>query len=383
MNDMYSLAEFAPLSKLSLHKLMKGQAVRVQHGHGLKLHLSKVQHKKHKSSMMKGKGYNLTFDPYQSQLHGQGFFEDLGRSFATNIGKPLASGLIHQGIPMTLGALGGMAGSLPGSISFNPVVAGLGGMAGEQLGNYAGTKLADYVGSKTGYGLSDVLKAIAPHAKKAMIHVGKELGKKALSKALEYAEQKALERGVSPEIIHHSKKVAHHVASGHPIDEEHSVREVIEGGLKHHPHYAKVHQKMNEMFGHGRMLIDEPFTARQAVDMGGQFLKNPAGTMGFGLKHKRKAKKGGTLLIDQPFTAREAVDMGGQFFKNPAGTMGFGLKHKRKAKKGGTLLIDEPITTRQIVDNAGRFFKNPAGSLGFGLKKHRHLHGSALMAAGY
>ena len=350
---MYSLAEFAPLSKLSLHKLMKGQAVRVQHGHGLKLHLSKVQHKKHKSSMMKGKGYNLTFDPYQSQLHGQGFFDDLGRSFATNIGKPLASGLIHQGIPMTLGALGGMAGALPGSISFNPVVAGLGGLAGEQVGNYAGTKLADYVGSKTGYGLSDVLKAIAPHAKKAMIHVGKELGKKALSKALEYAEQKALERGVSPEIIHHSKKVAHHVASGHPIDEEHSVREVIEGGLKHHPHYAKVHHKMNEMFGHG-MGVDG-----------------------------RMHRYGGALLIDEPITTRQIVDNAGRFFKNPAGTMGFGMKKKKKVKKGGTLLIDQPFTARQAVDMGGQFIKNPAGSLGFGLKKHRHLHGSALMAAGY
>jgi hypothetical protein len=334
MESHYSPADFAPLSKLSLQKLMRGQAVRVQHGKGLRMHLSKVQHKKHKSSMMKGKGYNLTMDPYQMQMHGQGFFEDLGRSFR-DAGRPIASALIHQGIPMALGAAGGMAGALPGSISFNPVVAGLGGLAGEQLGQYGGTKLADYIGSQTGYGLNDVLKAMAPHAKKALIHVGKEVGKKALSKALEYAEKKALERGVPPEIIMQSKRAAHAAASGQPMDAEYSVREIMEGGLQHHPQYAKVQSKMHEMFGHGmrggRMLIDEPFTARQAVDTTGRFLKDPAGTLGFGLKKKKKVKKGGTLLIDQPFTARQAVDMGGQFSRDPRGTLGFGMR------RGGAL----------------------------------------------
>ena len=50
-------------------------------------------------------------------------------------------------------------------------------------------------------------------------------------------------------------------------------------------------------------------------------------------------RRGGTLLIDQPFTARQAVDTGGRFFKDPAKTVGFGL-HARKLKmsRGGALL---------------------------------------------
>jgi hypothetical protein len=36
--------------------------------------------------------------------------------------------------------------------------------------------------------------------------------------------------------------------------------------------------------------------------------------------------KGGTALIDQPFTVRQAYDRGGDFVKNPMKTFGFGSK---------------------------------------------------------
>ena len=80
----------------------------------------------------------------------------------------------------------------------------------------------------------------------------------------------------------------------------------------------------------------------------------------------KRGKRGGTLLIDQPFTARQAVDTTGRFVKDPAKTLGF----------GGRLLIDEPFTARQAVDTTGRFVKDPAKTIGFGkvprmLKKDR------------
>ena len=74
-----------------------------------------------------------------------------------------------------------------------------------------------------------------------------------------------------------------------------------------------------------------------------------------------KRMMGGTALIDQPFTARQAVNATGNFFKDPGGTIGFG-------SHGGTLLIDQPFTVRQAVNSTGNFFKDPGGTIGFGFE---------------
>ena len=362
---MYSIAEFAPISKPSLKKLMKGHAVRVQHGSGMNLHLSKVQHKKHHSTKMKGKGYNLTFDPYQIQLHhqmmGQGFFDDIGSAFTNNIinpakeafqhdviapiqsavispvqsavqsapaafehfgkqlkrggtklGKNIASQLIHKGIPMAASTLGGVAGSAAGALTGNPLGAYAGEAAGSTLGGMAGDQLANYVGKKTGYGLlSHAVKALAPHAKKALIHVGKEVGKHVLTKGLEHAEKMALHHGVSPHVVHESKMVAHHVASGNHLPPEQMVHEVMEGALQHHPHYARVKGMMQDMFGHGMHRMHR-------------------------MHRMHHGMHGGTALIDQPFTVRQAYHAADNFGRDPMGTLGFGLK--KKHKKGGALM---------------------------------------------
>ena len=76
----------------------------------------------------------------------------------------------------------------------------------------------------------------------------------------------------------------------------------------------------------GRLLIDEPFTARQAVSTIGDFVKDPKKSLGFGV--------GGTLLIDQPFTARQAVNQIGNFVKDPKGMLGFGLCHHCGSQSG-------------------------------------------------
>lgn len=320
MYNMYSPAEFAPLSQASLKRLMKGHTVRVKHGSGLQLGLSKMQMKKHMASKKKGQGgYNMTFDPYQSQMHGQGFFEDvgsafksLGNSFVENVAKPVgreaikegkrqgrkvASKLIHEGIPYASSALGGLAGTTLGGLTGNPLGAEAGEVIGQQLGEYGGTKLADYVGKKTGYGMKQLMtESQMKQATKPRLH-------------------------------------------GEGIPE--------------------------------MMLMS---------------------AMGYGLKKRGRPRKGGTLLIDQPFTARQAVNTTGNFFKNPSKTLGFGVREdimgnqsvraiQGRGTRGGTLLIDQPVTTRQIVNTTGNFFKNPSKTLGFGMQKK--MLGKALIQAGY
>ena len=339
---MYHAVKIGPLSKASIHKLLRGGAVRVQHGNAHTVHLSKEQLKKHHRAAAKGKGHNLTLDPYQQKMHGNGFFDDIGAAFQTHLidpvrseviapaehfmkslpstiesegkkvgrklknggerlGRATASALIHKGIPAVASSLGGVAGSSLGALS-GPVGSTLGGLAGSELGSLAGQKLADYVGSQTGYGLMDIVRAIAPHAKKAVFHVGKELGKSVVSKGLKMAEEEAHRRGLHPSMVHEAKNIAHAYAqdpSAFRGKEAHIVKEVVEGALSGHPMYHAVKSKMHQMFGHGMRhmhggtaLIDQPFSFRQATDAASNFSRDPLGAFGYGVKHR---KRGGAL----------------------------------------------------------------------------------------
>jgi len=408
---MYHAVKIGPLSKASIHKLLRGGAVRVQHGNAHTVHLSKEQLKKHHRAAAKGKGHNLTLDPYQQKMHGNGFFDDIGAAFQTHLidpvrseviapaehfmkslpstiesegkkvgrklknggerlGRATASALIHKGIPAVASSLGGVAGSSLGALS-GPVGSTLGGLAGSELGSLAGQKLADYVGSQTGYGLMDIVRAIAPHAKKAVFHVGKELGKSVVSKGLKMAEEEAHRRGLHPSMVHEAKNIAHAYAqdpSAFRGKEAHIVKEVVEGALSGHPMYHAVKSKMHQMFGHGMRhmhggtaLIDQPFSFRQATDAASNFSRDPLGAFGFGLKpRKRRVKKGGALA--------------------PAG-MGLKRRTPRKRMHGGTALIDQPFSFRQATDAASNFSRDPLGAFGYGVKHRKR--GGALRPAGY
>ena len=376
---MYHPVKVAPLSKASIHKLLRGGAVRIQHGTAHTLHLSKEQLKKHNRAIAKGKGHNITLDPYQMEMHGKGFFEDIG-SALTKLGKSTASALIHKGIPAVASTLGRVAGSSLGALS-GPIGSTLGGMAGSELGSLAGQKLSDYVGSQTGYGLTDIVRLLAPHAKKAVMHVGKELQKEAISKGLKIAEEVAHRRGLHPSMILEAKHLAHAYAQDPAAfkgNEEHLVREVVEGALTGHPMYHSVKAKMHKMFGHGMhgkihgkmhggtALIDQPFSVRQATDSASNFVHNPMGSFGFGLKKKKPIKR--------------AVKHGGAL--SPAGGA-----LKKMHMHGGTALIDQPFSVRQATDSASKFAHDPLGVFGYGLKKKKPLHrkkkGGALHPAGY
>jgi hypothetical protein len=138
---MYSNADIDSLSVGQLRKLLKGGAVRVRCGSGMKVGLSAPQHKKLMSAHKKGKMMTLTMDPYQSQMHGQGLFGDIGNFFS----RTLPSRLIHQGLPEAGAVVGGVVGSEIGG----PV----GSVVGSKLGRLGGKKLAEETGRRTGYGV--------------------------------------------------------------------------------------------------------------------------------------------------------------------------------------------------------------------------------------
>ena len=83
---------------------------------------------------------------------GAGFFDDVrnvGHEVVHDIqnsGRPIASHLIHTGLPIFAGSAGGVIG---GMATANPI----GGVVGGTAGTYLGTALGDYIGAKTGYGL--------------------------------------------------------------------------------------------------------------------------------------------------------------------------------------------------------------------------------------
>jgi hypothetical protein len=95
---MYIPTSVEPLSHPQMSKLLKGHAVRVKHGHGHQLHLSHQQHKKLMSAHSKGKGMNLMLDPYQIDMHGQGFLSSAMKSAKSVAGSKLGKQILKTGI---------------------------------------------------------------------------------------------------------------------------------------------------------------------------------------------------------------------------------------------------------------------------------------------
>ena len=141
----------------------------------------------------------------------------------------------------------------------------------------------------------------------------------------------------------------------------------------------------------GTALIDQPFTARQAVDTMGRFVKDPSKTLGFGFEgplpsDKRKTLPkglGGTLLIDQPFTARQAVDTMGRFVKDPSKTLGFGVPRMLKKDRPKRVMSDAQKAALAKGRAALRLKLNEMGAGGALKQAGYGARGSALMQAGY
>jgi len=301
---MYSPASVKSLSKAQIHKLLKGKPVRVMSGSGMKLHLSKPQHKKLAAAHKRGGGMNLQFDPYQCSMHakGEGFLDDL-EAFSVK--------------------------ALPALTE-----------AGKKLLNIA-PDIAEAVGAPQ---LAAPIKYLTDkytvdHSNdeaKVKARAERRRPKPAVEPAPFVVDLPAVPRR-TPRPLPPLPAVPRRSRGGNIMEDfGDASAKFIQGAMRDTPDWLKGPEKDPLAFLYGgkakrgrkkggRLLIDEPITARQIVNTAKDLATDPLGTIGFG--------KGGRLLIDEPFTARQAVNLA----IDPLGTLGFGLKRKVSKKKGGAL----------------------------------------------
>jgi len=250
---MYTETNISKLSPAQISRLVNHHSVRIKHGSGHKIHLSKEQHKKLMAAHRKGCGINLTLDPYQIDIHKQLFGHGMkGRSrrgkgaiddFFNNAGNDikntfvdaadqagnfseneLPSFLIHQGIPIAAGAIGSTLMPFGG--------------VGSALGRFGGMKLADYVGQQTGRGMkgrSRRGKGMLQFNHNNGIHHGGVIAKSFHGEGIKGRSRRG--KGLVESIKKAKETVHHHYERGmHALDprEQQLIRE-IKHDLEHSP----------------------------------------------------------------------------------------------------------------------------------------------------
>lgn len=119
-----------------------------QHMHGGKINIANAF--KNLGSKIES-GFNKTVNPIVNKAE----------NYITAKQGGLASDLLHTGLPIVTGALGGMAAE-----TLAPEAGPVSGFVGNQAGKYAGNQLADYIGSKTGVGFRKGSKEAKEHMAK-------------------------------------------------------------------------------------------------------------------------------------------------------------------------------------------------------------------------
>jgi hypothetical protein len=365
---MYSPASIKPLSKAQLSKLLKGKPVRVMSGSGMKLHLSKPQHKKLAAAHKRGGGMNLQLDPYQCQMHakGEGFLEDL-EAFSvkalpalTEAGKKLLN----------------LAPEVAEAVGAPQLVAPI---------NYLVDK---YVTDKSGE--AEKSKARAEAAKKPepfvvdLPAVPKRRPKPAVEPAPFVVDLPAVPRR------------ARRSRGGNIMEDfGNASQKFLQGAMRDTPDWLKGPEKDPLAFLYGgkvkgkrgrpkkggRLLIDEPITARQIVNTTRDFVTDPLGTLGFGLKRKVSKKKGGALVVPQQIqdmgmahlnrvVPKEVQDLGLSALKQ----IGMGKPRKPMSDKQKAALAKGRAA---LAAKRGGALVHPKHG------KHKKMSGSALYPAGY
>ena len=178
--------EIAKLSPGQILKVKKGLPVIIKPGKDIKVMLDELQHRQATAAFKKGKGLTVILS---SAMHGSGVFSDVGKvlgelggealgtfltrgrgkkgcgvpedvvraftkgrgkkgaGFKEDVFRPAASHLIHKGLPMAGGVLGGIAGT-----ALAPESGGLSVLAGSLAGSTLGELAAHNLGKVTGYG---------------------------------------------------------------------------------------------------------------------------------------------------------------------------------------------------------------------------------------
>jgi len=349
---MYSPASIHPLSKAQVHKLLKGKPVRVKHGQGMKVHLSKLQHKKLTACGKKGCGMNLQFDPYQCSMHakGGGFLDDL-EAFSikalpalTDVGKKL--------------------------LNVAPEVATMMGVP----------ELAapiNYLVDKYTVDHSNDAPRQAERAARRP--------KPAVEPAPFVVDLPAVPRRkpLPPLPAVPKRKQGGNIME----DFGDASQKFLQGAMRDTPDWLKGPEKDPLAFLYGgkakkgkkggRLLIDEPITTRQVVNQARDFVTDPLGTLGFGLKKKIRKRKGGALIDDIMATPQFAMARGQLDAYVPRQVQDMALKHiGGKARKPMSAAQKAALAKGRAALAAKRSKKGaalyPAG-----------YKGAALMPAGY
>ena len=345
---MYSNADIDSLSVGQLRKLLKGGAVRVRCGSGMKVGLSAPQHKKLMSAHKKGKMMTLTMDPYQMEMHGQGLFGDIGQFFS----RKVPSVLIHQGLPEAGAVLGGMAGSELGGP--------MGSIVGSKLGRLGGQQLAQETGRRTGYGVKKG-KGVPLEDQQFSLSDVARTGKRLFGRGQPIEDQSG--RPFEDPRLSLLARPGRMLGRGQPIeDQQFSLSDVASTGRR--------------MFGRGQPIEDQQFSlsdvARTGKRLFGGKVKKGKGMMGDAMKmlapHAKKlakevatkvARKTGSHLLHNvlPSASEQIGEMAGDYLgvqggkqagkmlgrmleQEVASRTGLGMKLKRgRPKKGGALMV--------------------------------------------
>jgi hypothetical protein len=188
---MYEEASIQKLSQPQIKKLLKGQPVRVKHGNGMSVQMSKAQHKKLMSAHKKGKGTILQLDPYLQQK-GQGVITDVIKEIAVELA------------PHAIDALANVAKKRVGKGVVSEVVKEI----GEELLPVAIDAVAKSAKKRVNKGkgvVSDVVKEI-----------GKELAPIAIDAVAKQAKKK-VGKGIKEEVVQVVKEIGKELAP-HAID---------------------------------------------------------------------------------------------------------------------------------------------------------------------
>jgi hypothetical protein len=346
---MYSPASVKPLSKAQLHKLLKGKPVRVMSGSGMKLHLSKPQHKKLTAAGKKGCGMNLQFDPYQMSMHakGGGFLDDLEA--------------------FSIKALPALTDAGKKLLNFAP-------QAAEAIGAPQLVAPINYLIDKyTVDHSNDEAKVKARAARRP---------KPAVEPAPFVVDLPAVPRRSRP--LPPLPAVPRRSRGGNIIEDFGDAAAKFISGTLRENNLGQEKDPLAFLYGGkakrgGRLLIDEPITTRQVVNQASDFIKDPLGTLGFGLK--RKVRKGKGVL---DFVPKEVQDMGMAHLNRvvPKQVQDMALKQIGMGTR-------KPMSDKQkaaLAKGRAALAAKRGGAMvhpKHGKAKHKKMSGSALYPAGF
>ena len=297
---MYHEAGIQELSKKQISRLLNGHPVRIKHGSHHKIHLSADHHKKLHRAHAKGSALTVTLDPFAIQ-HNQHLRDAVG--MARKLTGTGPKGL--KKFVKTTNALGHVIKS---------------------VGDYIAPVAKPVISGAVNLGMMRV----------GMAPVGDI-----------YAKPPPQPRGYDPSYAPRQRQV---------YDEMYTPTVYAE-----------------PLVTQGTHMGSAPLPDSYSVPYGSKSYAS-------GMKKRKPRKHGGTLLIDQPFTTRQAVNTIGSLAKDPVGTVGFGM-HKHHKHGGRVSKVPKPQRVKRVMSEAqkhalakGRHaLRIKLNEMGAGTHKH-HAH---------